>query len=166
MNETLRTNMAALVPRLRRFAHALCGNPDDGDDLVQTACVKALDRLDQFTPGTRLDSWMFRIVHTSFIDETRRRRRWRTTNDPAALDRISDGGRDLDRVERSLHLARVRAAMTALPENQRAVLALVAIDGRSYKEAAEVLSVPVGTVMSRLARARARLLPLNSEDAA
>ena len=165
MSEDIRGEIAALVPRLRRFAYAICGNRDEGDDLVQTACVKALSRLEQYQPGTRLDSWMFRIIQTTFIDSTRRRKRRGEQSDPEVLERISDDGRGADQNEHRLLLARVREAIAGLPEEQRAVIALVAIEGYSYKEAAAALEAPMGTIMSRLARARARLLPLISETA-
>jgi len=158
--------MAALVPRLRRFAYALCGNREEGDDLAQTACVKALSRLDQFEPGTRLDSWMFRIIQNTFLDTARTRQRWGQSSDPEALERASDDRRGADQVEDRVLLARVRREIAALPDDQRAVIALVAIEGYSYKEAAAVLNTPVGTIMSRLARARARLLPMMRENPA
>jgi len=163
MTKGPRDEIAGLVPRLRRFAHALCGDREQGDDLVQAACLKALTRLDQYRPGTRLDSWMFRIVHTGFLDEARRRSRRATEPDAEAVALASDGGRAADRPAHRLQLDRVRAAMAALPADQRAVLALVAIEGCSYRETAETLDIPIGTVMSRLARARATLMPLNAE---
>lgn len=166
MSDELKSELVALLPRLRRFAYSLTGNLDEGDDVVQTACLKALDRLDQFERGSRLDSWMFRIVQTSFIDETRRQRRKQATSDPEALDRLSDGGLGAAAGEDRLHLAEVRAAVAQLSEEQRSVLGLIAIDGRSYKEAAEILNLPIGTVMSRLARARERLSRLTEGAAA
>lgn len=164
MSEDVKREIAALVPRLRRFAYAICGNRDEGDDLVQTACVKALSRLEQYQPGTRLDSWMFRIIQTSHIDSARRRKRTGGNSDPEVLDRLSDDGRGADQNEHRMVLAKTREAIAALPEDQRAVLVLVAIEGYSYKEAAAALETPLGTVMSRLARARARLLPLIGEE--
>ena len=163
MTGDLRDEIAALVPRLRRFAYAICGNREEGDDLVQTACLKALSRSEQYQPGTRLDSWMFRIIQTTFIDSKRRHKRRGEQSDPEVLERLSDGGLSADQSEHRLVLARVREAMERLPEEQRAVIALVAIEGYSYKEAAAALETPVGTIMSRLARARARLLPLVAE---
>jgi RNA polymerase sigma-70 factor (ECF subfamily) len=151
--------MVELIPRLRRFAYALAGSKDEGDDLVQAACERALGRLDQFEPGSRLDSWMFRIVQTIWLDRGRRRRTRGAEIDPE-LVALSDHGAGARRAEDRLTLAAVRDAVAALPEDQRSVIALVAIDGRSYREAADVLGVPVGTVMSRLARARAKLAPL------
>ncbi|MGD1867984.1 MAG: RNA polymerase sigma factor [Neomegalonema sp.] len=163
MPDALKGEIAALVPRLRRFAYALCGSREDGDDLAQTACLKAISRLDQFELGTRLDSWMFRIVQTTFLDERRRSSR-RGVNDPEAGDRLSDGGVGARSSEDRMTLERVREAIAELPDEQRAVVVLVAIEGYSYKEAAAVLETPVGTVMSRLSRARARLLPLVREE--
>jgi RNA polymerase sigma-70 factor (ECF subfamily) len=164
MQDEIRREIAALVPRLRRFAGALAGNMDDGDDIVQTACLKALSGLDRFTPGTRLDSWMFRIVQNTFLDTVRSRRRWRTVGDPDLLESRSDGGQGARRAEDRLVIAELRDAVAALPDDQRAVLALVAIDGLSYKEAAAALDIPIGTVMSRLARAREKLLYLASGE--
>lgn len=154
---TVRQEMADLIPRMRRFAHSLAGSRDEGDDLVQAACVKALGALHQFDPGTRLDAWMFRIIRTGFLDRMRTRTRRPTVSDPETLEALSDHGRAAQGAEDRLTLARVRALMAELPEDQRAVLALVAIDGLSYRDAAETLGVPVGTVMSRLARARGKL---------
>ncbi len=165
MSDDIRAEIAALVPRLRRFAYAISGNRDEGDDLVQTACLKALSRLDQYQRGTRLDSWMFRIIQTSHIDNLRRRKRQATPVEPELLERHSDGGQAAAQSDHRLLLARTRDAIAELPEEQRAVMALVAIEGYSYKEAAEILETPIGTIMSRLARARAKLLPILAEGA-
>jgi RNA polymerase sigma-70 factor (ECF subfamily) len=156
MHDDPREQMVALLPRLRRFAYALTGSIEEGDDVVQSACERALARLHQWQPGTRLDSWMFRIVQTTWIDRVRARKARPELADPDTLERqpANDHG---PAVEHRLLLARTRAAMAKLPEDQRAVLALVSVDGLSYKEAASVLGLPIGTVMSRLARARARL---------
>ncbi len=166
MTEDVRAELVALVPRLRRFAYALTGSRDEGDDLVQTACLKALTRLEQYQPGTRLDAWMFRILRTSFIDRMRARGRRAEDQDEDALSALSDAGRGAQAAYDRLTLAAVRGAMAALPEEQRSVLILVAIEGYAYRDAAEVLGVPVGTVMSRLGRARARLGALLGRDAA
>jgi RNA polymerase sigma-70 factor (ECF subfamily) len=165
MQEEIKRQMVGLVPRLRRFAYAISGSRDEGEDLVQSACLRALDRLDQFQPGTRLDSWMFRIVQTTWIDRARQRGRRAEVTDPDRLAGASDGGFGVRSTESRMVLARVREAMAGLPEDQRVVLALVAIEGLSYKAAAETLDVPIGTVMSRLARARSKLLPLVKERA-
>lgn len=158
MHSDLRAEMVALVPRLRRFAYAMTGSRDDGDDIVQTACLKALERLDQYQVGTRFDSWMFRIVQTTWIDQLRSRKRRGTPVDLDTVEQLSDGGTGTRQLEDRMTLDRVRAVMAELPEAQRAVLALVAIEGFSYAEAAEILSVPTGTIMSRLARGRGKLI--------
>ncbi|MEM8791707.1 MAG: sigma-70 family RNA polymerase sigma factor [Pseudomonadota bacterium] len=160
MSESIRQDLIAILPKLRRFAFALAGNRSEGDDIVQTACEKALDRAHQFKPGTRFESWMYRIVQTTFLDSRRRHDRRFAHSDDDALAALSDAGTGAARPQDRLLLARVREAMAALPEDQRAVLALVAIEGLGYREASEVLDVPMGTVMSRLARARAKLKPL------
>jgi RNA polymerase sigma-70 factor (ECF subfamily) len=146
------------VPKLRRFALSLAGNRADADDLVQAACERALKGAGQFVPGTRLDSWMYRIVQNLWIDQRRRARTRGTAIDPEDAN-LSDHGRAASLPEDRMMLDRARAAMATLPEGQREVLSLVAIEGMSYKEAAEVLDLPVGTVMSRLSRAREALLP-------
>lgn len=160
MSESIRQDLITVLPKLRRFACALAGNLSEGDDIVQTACEKALARADQFQPGTRFDSWMYRIIQTTFLDSRRRHERRFARSDDDALAALSDSGLGAAKVDDRLLLERVRDAMAALPEDQRAVLALVAIEGLGYREAAEVLDVPLGTVMSRLARARAKLKPL------
>ncbi|MDZ7907936.1 MAG: RNA polymerase sigma factor [Gemmobacter sp.] len=157
-DELFRSDLVALVPKLRRFAQSLTGNRQDGDDLVQAACEKALRNAAQFVPGTRMDSWMYRIIQTLWIDDRRRNHTRGTAIDPEDAY-LSDEGRAANLPEDRMMLAQTRRAMADLPENQREVLALVAIEGLSYKDAAETLAIPVGTVMSRLSRAREALLP-------
>jgi len=156
LDDPIRRELVGLIPRLRRFAYGLTGSADEGDDLVQAACEKALTRLDQYQAGTRLDSWMYRIVQTVWIDRVRARRRRGTAADPEELDQIAGGNLSRE-TEARLMLAKVQGAMSRLPDEQRAVLLLISVEGVSYKEAAEILDVPMGTVMSRLARARASL---------
>lgn len=157
MSEELRQQIAEMIPRLRRFGYAVSGSVDEAEDLAQAACARALARLDQFDVGTRLDSWLFRIVQTIWIDRMRARRR-RPNAGPDALDALTDSGAAVRQTEARIELARLKDEIARLPEDQRAVLALVAIDGLSYREAATVLEIPVGTVMSRLARARKKLI--------
>jgi RNA polymerase sigma-70 factor, ECF subfamily len=148
-----RAQLVALLPRLRRFCAALTRNGDAGDDLCQAAIERALARADQFEPGTRLDSWMYRIARNLMIDTARRRKTRGTEIDiDDTFDIAGDDGVAI--VEGRSELSRAEAAMAALPEDQRALIALVVIDGQSYKDAAEVLDIPIGTVMSRIARAR------------
>lgn len=153
----LQTELIKLVPRLRRFAYSLTGNRADGDDLVQATCEKALRNAEQFRKGTRLDSWLYRIAQTLWIDDRRRHQTRGTIVDPDEAG-LSDGGKGAALPEDRMMLARVRRAMDSLPDDQRAVIALVGVEGFSYKETAETLDLPLGTVMSRLSRARAALL--------
>jgi RNA polymerase sigma-70 factor, ECF subfamily len=147
--------LVALLPRLRRFARGLAGSAAEADDLVQAACERALAREHQFQEGTRFDSWMFRIVQTIWIDQIRARDVRKEEGEIAEERQGSD--EPVRRVEARLALAEVRRAVDRLPPEQRATLMLVTVDGLSYKEAAAVAEVPVGTIMSRLARARAAL---------
>jgi RNA polymerase sigma-70 factor (ECF subfamily) len=156
VTETVRQQIVALLPRLRRFACGLAGSLDRGDDLVQAACLKALSRLDQYQPGTRLDSWMFRIVQTTWIDQGRAARRREVAMDPDDLGPLHAGDAAREAHAR-LDLSDVRRLVAALPAEQREVLMLVSVEELSYREAADVLGVPIGTVMSRLARARLAL---------
>ena len=147
--------LTAVLPRLRRFARGLAGAASEADDLVQAACERALARQHQFEEGTRFDSWMFRIVQTIRIDQLRAREVRKEDSD-VAEDRLGSDA-PVRRIEARLALAEVRLAVQNLSAEQRAVLMLVAVEGLSYKEAAAVVGVPVGTVMSRLARARIAL---------
>lgn len=154
MSQQVRAELVSLLPRLRRFAYGLAGSVDDGDDLVQSACERALTRLDQFRPGTRLDSWMYRIVQNLWIDRRRARQaRPEAGVEPADLAALAVGDAERELNSR-LAMATVQRAVRDLSEDQRSVLLLVCVEGLSYKAAAEVLDVPLGTVMSRLARAR------------
>ena len=144
-----------VLPRLRRFARGLSGSLTDADDLVQAACERALARQHQFQEGTRFDSWMFRIVQTIWIDQVRSRDVRKEDGD-TAQDRLGSN-EPVRRVEARLALDEVRRALDCLPPDQRTALLLVTVEGLSYKEAAETVQVPVGTIMSRLARARIAL---------
>jgi RNA polymerase sigma-70 factor (ECF subfamily) len=151
--------LVALLPRLRRFAVALCSSPTLADDLVQSACIRALANADGWTAGTRFDAWMFRILRNLWIDELRRNRTTGPMEDvDARSDLVGDSGeaRAMDK----LVLEDVRRAIEALPPEQREVLILVCVEDLSYREVAEILDVPVGTVMSRLARARKKLVDM------
>lgn len=153
--ESIRHQMTALLPRLRRFALSLTGSSAaDADDLVQDTVEKALRNLHRWEEGSRLDSWMFRIAQNLWIDAVRSKR----VRNAVPLDEhhggASDGAHD---AETRLVFARTCEALAELPAEQRAVVALVLIDGMAYREAAEILGVPIGTVTSRLARAREAL---------
>jgi len=152
-NEALGEEIIQLLPRLRRFARALVGNPHDADDLVQIAIERALARSQQLRAGAPLSSWMFGILRNAWIDETRSRARRSRLFAPEELgEHVADptGGQQAESLV-------VQEAVGALPAEQREVIGLVLIEGLSYREAAEILGVPVGTVTSRLARAREAL---------
>lgn len=156
-DNNFRDQIVALLPRMRRFAYTLTSNREDADDLVQAACERALSRRHQWRPGSRLDSWMFRIIHTQRIDMTRSKRS-RSVHVPLEERSFgSTGANGKNKIEASIMLRQVLQAMGQLSESDRAVLALVCIEGLSYKDSAATLGVPMGTVMSRLARARQKL---------
>lgn len=157
MTSDFKTELAALLPRLRRFALAKAGTPEAADDLVQLACERAWRARDKWTPGTRLDSWMFTIMHNLHIDQIRAVATRGINEGAEALESVPDHEWSR-RIEASVTLQQVMEVMRQLPVSMREVLALVPIDGLSYQEAAAVLGVPVGTVMSRLARARVELM--------
>lgn len=156
----LQQELAALLPRLRRFGRTLAYTREDADDLVQLAIEKALTRTEQWTPGTRLDSWMFRIMQNAWIDEVRARERRRQTFLPEEEgEQVADGSASGSQLDAIL----VRKAVARLSDEHRAVVGLVLIEGLSYQEAAETLGVPVGTITSRVARAREALQNLLGE---
>ena len=153
----LEREIVGLLPRLRRFARALAHAPADADDLVQLTVERALTRRDQWRPGTRLDSWMFRIMKNAWIDEARARSRQGGLFAPAeAGERVGDDGAKA--METRLAAAEVERAMARLPDEQRLAVALVLVEGLSYEEAAEVLEIPAGTLTSRLVRGRMALV--------
>jgi len=156
VTDEFRTWMVELLPRLRRFAVALTGDLDQADDLVQETCARALSRVEQWQPGTRLDSWMYRIAQNLWLDRARAKKVRGEQVDVEAAEAVAGpDGRDV--VESRLTLDAVNTAMAHLPDDQRVLIALVCIDGLSYKEAADITQTPIGTVMSRLARARREL---------
>lgn len=152
-DEQIRTQMVALLPRLHRFALMLSGSRADADDLVQATCERAITRLDSWLPGTALDRWLFKVAHNLHRnlrrDQANRLRLVQAHGETQEF--LEDGER---RAEAWTELQEVRLRVLALPDEQRVALTLVAIEGMSYQEAAELLDVPVGTVTSRLARAR------------
>jgi RNA polymerase sigma-70 factor, ECF subfamily len=148
--------LVALLPKLRRFAYGLTGSVDEGDDVVQSACERALLRVGQFTPGSRFDSWMYCIVQTVWIDRIRKKSRSELGVDPADLAQHPAGDAAREQ-ENRLALEEARRAILRLPPEQREVLMLVSVEGMGYRQAAEILGVPIGTVMSRLSRGRIAL---------
>ncbi len=152
-SEDVKPRIIAFLPRLRRFCMALTGSNDQCDDLLQETVERALARIEQWQAGTSLESWMFRIAQNLHIDRIRAQgRRGKMVDVEELADLSGDDGRTI--TEARSEFAHVQTAMAALPEEQRILLALVAIDGRSYQEAAEITGMPIGTVMSRISRAR------------
>ena len=150
-------DLVALLPRLRRMARVITRHAADADDLVQTAIERAFQHRAQWSPGTRLDSWMFRIMKNAWIDETRQRtRRGRVMAEDDALDRVADAS--IPDMETRLTASAAERALAALPEDQRLAVALVLVEGLSYREAAEALEIPMGTLTSRLVRGRMALV--------
>jgi len=156
---TFEHDLAAMLPRLRRFAHALSRNPADADDLTQATIERALRSKAQWQAGTRLDSWLFRIMRNLWIDTVRSRSLKEKFEALAEeLEKLGEDPRGA--IEASLELQRVMAAMERLPDEQREVVALILIEGFGYRETAEMLDLPIGTVSSRLVRGRTALLEL------
>jgi RNA polymerase sigma-70 factor (ECF subfamily) len=156
--------LVRLLPRLRRYALVLTRSAELADDLVQGACERALAAENGPADDAPFDAWMLRILRNLWIDRARRRRAEGTAVDlDDHHDEVAAAGTAPDTAEVAdarRTLERVRRAIDVLPDEQREVVLLVCAEGQSYREAAELLGVPIGTVMSRLARARARLAAL------
>ena len=149
-------------PRLRRFAFAMSRNAADADDLVQSAAERAMRSAAQWQAGTRFDSWIFRIIRNLWIDKVRAQTRHRARF-VAEEEGASVGFDPRPGTEAAIDLARAMAALDRLPAEQREVVALILIDGLGYRETAEALELPIGTVSSRLVRGRKALLALLGE---
>jgi len=156
------TELGELLPRLRRFAHGLSRSSADADDLTQMTIERALRAKAQWQPATRLDSWLYKIMRNLWIDTVRVRGRKERVEAPAE-DAATIGHDPRDGIEAGIDLQRVMAAMERLPDEQREVVALILIEGFGYREAAELLGLPIGTVSSRLVRGRTALLALVGE---
>ena len=151
--ENIQDQIVALLPRLRRFARNLVRDPHDADDVVQIAVERALLRLDQWHRDARLDSWLFKIVRNAWIDEVRARGR------RAKIFMPEEAGEQVGvaLMEQEIDRLSTETALARLPEDQRLAVGLVLVEGLSYKDAAEALGVPIGTLTSRLARGREAL---------
>jgi RNA polymerase sigma-70 factor (ECF subfamily) len=155
--------LVVLLPRLRRFAHALARNTSDADDLAQMTVERALRSRARWQPGTRLDSWLYRIMRNLWIDTVRSSSRKQKVEAPVEeAEKLGEDPRD--GMEASIDLQRVMIAMQRLPEEQREVVALILIEGFGYRETAEMLDLPIGTVSSRLVRGRTALLAMVGEQ--
>jgi RNA polymerase sigma factor (sigma-70 family) len=154
--------LASLLPRLRRFAHSLARGSADADDLTQATIERALKSRDQWQPGTRLDSWAYRIMRNLWIDTARARSR-KSAREAPEEEGLNIGDDPREAMDASVDLKRVMAAMARLPDEQREVVALILVEGFGYREVSEMLSLPIGTVSSRLVRGRTALLAMVGE---
>ena len=161
IHDPVMQGIAAELPRLWRYGLVLSGNRDTAEDLVQATCVRAIERAHQFQPGTRLDRWLIAILHSIWLNEIRSRkvRQGQGLVDADAV-LVFDGMKE---TETNILAAQVLREVQGLPEVQRETVYLVYVEGLTYREAAETLAIPIGTVMSRLAAARAKLAGLGAE---
>ena len=158
-SDAFENELTQLLPRLRRFAHTLSRHGADADDLTQATIERALRSRGQWQPGTRLDSWLYRIMRNLWIDTTRAR--VRREKHEAPEDEAQWIGEDpRNAIDASLELKRAMAAMERLPDEQREVVALILVEGFGYREVSEILDLPIGTVSSRLVRGRTALLEM------
>jgi RNA polymerase sigma-70 factor (ECF subfamily) len=154
----VRAGLEPSLAQLWRYALVLSKARDVADDLVQATCLRAIERADQFVPGTRVDRWLFAILRSIWLNEMRSRRIRERGGFVDAEDVLTtDGARE---IEMNITTSAVLRAIGHLPEAQRETVLLVYGEGYTYAEAAAVLAVPIGTVMSRLAAARAALAKL------
>ena len=151
-----RKSIGLMLPRLKKFALTLTRSRSEMDDLVQATCERALTRVRQWDPETRLDSWMFRIMQNLWFNELRARNVRERYAEVEHAELISAANAQV--AELHVLLGRVEDEMFRLPEEQRIVLGLVYINGMTYSEVAEAESIPLGTVMSRISRARLTLM--------
>src|SRR5450755_2140240 len=152
----IRQDMVAAIPRLRAFAVSLCGNPDRADDLVQETLAKALLNIKSFSIGTNLLAWLFTILRNAYYSEFRKRRREVADVDGSLSGTLVSKANQDDHME----FLDFRNALQTLPPDQREALILIGASGLSYEEAAEICKCAVGTMKSRVSRARSRLSEL------
>src|SRR5213079_810033 len=158
LDPTLRDQMLMAVPSLRAFAISLSGNIDRADDLVQETLLRAIANIDSFQPGTNLPAWLFTILRNLFRSEYRKRRREVEDTDGTYAESLKSHPEQQSRVE----FQEFRVALSKLPPDQREALILVGASGFSYEEAAAICDCAVGTIKSRVNRARTRLSGLLS----
>jgi RNA polymerase sigma-70 factor (ECF subfamily) len=159
---SVREAMLAAVPSLRAFAISLSGNVDRADDLVQETLLRAMANIDSFQPGTNMSAWLFTILRNLFRSEYRKRRREVEDTDGSYADTLKSQPEQHGRVE----FEEFRTALAKLPSDQREALLLVGASGFSYEEAAAICECAVGTIKSRVNRARTRLAELLAIDSA
>ena len=160
MDESVRKAVLGAVPSLRAFAISLCGNVDRADDLVQETLLRALANIDSFQPGTNMSAWLFTILRNHFRSEYRKRRREVEDGEGRYAETLTTQPEQYGHVE----FREFREALVKLPPDQREALVLVGASGFSYEEAAHICECAVGTIKSRVNRARTRLAELMSID--
>ncbi len=164
LTPSVKDAMLAAVPSLRAFAISLSGNIDRADDLVQETLLRAIANIDSFQPGTNMSAWMFTILRNLFRSEYRKRRREVEDTDGSYAESLKSHPEQASRLE----FQEFRTALAKLPPDQREALVLVGASGFSYEEAAAICECAVGTIKSRVNRARTRLADLlaieGSED--
>jgi len=143
------------LPALLRYARALVRDPAEAEELVHETLLRAYERRQSYDPRRSLRPWLFTILHNLFIDSYRRRQMEERVVDALATDPVA--APPAPDADTRVQLAQIHQAFTRLPEAQRAALHLVAVEGQSYQDAADALQIPIGTLMSRLSRARAAL---------
>jgi RNA polymerase sigma-70 factor (ECF subfamily) len=142
------------IPRMRRYAVALTRDRDRADDLVQETLARAIAKQHLFSPDTNLRAWLFTLLHNQHVNEVRRAMKW---GNPVQIDDVSGGLAGVADPSASRQLKELDAAIGKLPVEQRQVVLLVGLEGMAYEEVAAILMVPIGTVRSRLSRARGTL---------
>jgi RNA polymerase sigma-70 factor (ECF subfamily) len=156
----IRDQLLAAIPSLRAFAISLCGNPDRADDLVQDTLVKAWTHMHRFERGTNLNAWLFTILRNGFFSDHRKLHREVEDGDGVYAARLTSAPDQLARLD----FQDLRKALLKLPADQREALLLVGAEGFSYEEAANICGCAVGTIKSRVNRARTRLAQLMGLD--
>jgi RNA polymerase sigma-70 factor (ECF subfamily) len=159
---SMRDDILATLPRLRAFAISLSGKVDRADDLVQETLLRALTNINSFEPGTNLQAWLFTILHNQFRSDYRKRRREVEDVDGRIAEKLTTGPAQQSHLE----FEEFRQALTELPVDQREAIILVGASGFSYEEAAQICDCAVGTIKSRVNRARVRLTEILSIESA
>lgn len=160
-SDDVRRRLTEEIPRLRRYARVLVRDPTYADDLVQDCLIRAISRLDSYEPGTNLRAWLFVILRNVVINDYHRGRRGPALTE---LSEVSASVGTAAEQEPHLMLDEVRQAVERLPEEQRDIILLVPVGGLAYEEVAQILGIPIGTVRSRLSRARTALRELLARD--
>lgn len=156
-----RRDLVTMLPRLRRFALSLTRNASDADDLVQEACERAITRSHLWNGEGRLESWVYAMTRNLWVDEIRKRK---VRTGAGTVDAAENEDLRIDAAgEKAVYASQLQKLILSMPEGLASVFVLVNVEGHSYREAAEILGIPIGTVMSRLSTARLRLAAMVSD---